>query len=392
VKRVMWVAASVVAILASAGLASAASAAPSWECKASAVWASVAGNSAINPITSSSKPCASDTTGLDNLPSPLGLPLNLLTARTTSATTSATPAGAGAAGQSVSATGRIENLTLGLGAPAPPLTLAVADATASAVCQNGQPALAGSSEVLGATLGGQSVPLDELAQRLSAALAPLDQVVDLKVEEQVRDATSLTQRALHLKVLNATGTPLLEVVAGEARAGFDAGVCDPTSAPNGPGGPDGPGGKPGGPGGPGSTSSGSNPSTTASGAASRDALVNGVHGSTCARLRMHFTNGKRSIASRFGTRKVVRGRIVNCKGKSIVRARIDVVHVVNGKRRLVKTGLRSREGGKLTLILPLNIKTRELRFEYRANLRSTKVTSRSVLHITVRDRRGRTLR
>jgi hypothetical protein len=388
VKRFTWVAASVAAVLASAVLASAASAAPSWDCKASAVWASVAGNAPVNPITTSSKPCAPDATGLDNLPSPLGLPANLLTARTTSATTSATPAGAASAGQSVSTTGRIENLTLGLGAPAPPLTLTVADATASAVCRDGQPALTGSSEVLGASLGGRSVPLDQMAQQLSAALAPLNQVVDLKVDEQVRDASSLTQRALHLKVLTAAGTPVLEVVAGEARAGYDAGVCDSTSGPGGPGG---------GAGGGSTTGSGSNPATSGSSgqgnsAASGDVLINGVRGSSCARLKMHFANGKRSIASRFGTRKVVRGRIVNCKGKSIVRARIDVIHVVNGKRRLVKTGLRSRAGGALTLILPSSIKTRELRFEYRGDLRSTKVTSRSVLHITVRDRRGRTLR
>jgi hypothetical protein len=387
VKRFTWVAASVAAVLASAVLASAASAAPSWECKATAVRGSLAGNAPVNPITTSSKPCASDATGLDNLPLPLGLPPNLLTARTTSATTSATPAGAASAGQSISTTGRIENLSLDLGAPAPPLTLTVADATASAVCRDGQPALTGSSDVLGAALGGQAVPLDQLAQHLSAALAPLNEVVDLKVDEQVRDASSLTQRALHLKVLTAAGTPVLEVVAGEARAGYDAGVCDSTS---------GPGGSGGGGGGGSTTGSGSNPATSGGGqgnsAASGDVLINGVRGSSCARLRMHFANGKRSIASRFGTRNVARGRIVNCKGKSIVRARIDVIHVVSGKRRLVKTGLRSRAGGALTLILPSNIKTRELRFEYRGDLRSTKVTSRSVLHITVRDRRGRTLR
>ena len=134
----------------------------------------------------------------------------------------------------MSATGRVENLTLGLGAFVPPLRLTVADATASAVCRNGQPALTGTSEVLGASLGGQSVPLDQLAQQLSAALAPLNQVVDLKVDEHVRDAGSLTQRALHLKLLTATGAPVVEVVAGEARAGYDAGVCDSTSGPGGP--------------------------------------------------------------------------------------------------------------------------------------------------------------
>jgi hypothetical protein len=109
---------------------------------------------------------------------------------------------------------------------------------------------------------------------------------------------------------------------------------------------------------------------------------------------MYFArNHKRTLTTRYGRRAVVRGRIVNCAGRSIVRARIDVVHVLkNGKRKLVKTGLRSRAGGNLTLILPSNLKTRTLRFEYRGNLLSSKVTSRSVLHVKVRNRRGRLLR
>jgi hypothetical protein len=119
-----------------------------------------------------------------------------------------------------------------------------------------------------------------------------------------------------------------------------------------------------------------------------------VRGSTCGKLTMYFArNHKRAMTNRFGRRQVVRGRIVNCKGHSIVRARIDVIHVLkNGKRKLVKTGLRSREAGKLTLILPLNSKTRDLRFEYRGNLLSSKVSSRSTLHIKVRNRKGKLVR
>ena len=41
---------------------------------------------------------------------------------------------------------------------------------------------------------------------------------------------------------------------------------------------------------------------------------------------------------------------------------IDVIRILkNGKRKLVKTGLRSRDAGRLTLILPLNLKTHDLR-------------------------------
>ena len=40
----------------------------------------------------------------------------------------------------------------------------------------------------------------------------------------------------------------------------------------------------------------------------------------------------------------------------------------------------------------MNLKTRDLRFEYRGNLLSTKVTSRSTLHIKVRNRKGKLVR
>jgi hypothetical protein len=86
---------------------------------------------------------------------------------------------------------------------------------------------------------------------------------------------------------------------------------------------------------------------------------------------------------------VTRGRLVNCKGRPIVGARIRVVHIIEGRRHLIKTGLRSRPGGALTLILPLNLSTRTIEFDYLGNLNSTRITSRVVLHLTVRDRTGR---
>jgi hypothetical protein len=370
-RRITWPGAALAALVATAALGSAAQAAQSgWQCSASAVTASLAGNPLINPVTSRSDPCASNSTGLDNLPAPLGLPAESLSAATTSATTFASPANAIPAAQGVGAIGRIEDLRVGIPGTSMTLGLRVANAQVGAVCVDRQPIVDGSSEVLGATLGGQELPLDQIAQQLANALAPLNQVVDLKVDEQLRGLSSLTVRALHLRVLTAAGTPVLDVIAGEARTGFSGAVCDPTGQT--PGGGD-------------ATRAG-----TKSGAS---LIANGVRGGRCARLRMYFAkNHKTTHASRLGKRAVVRGRIVNCKGKSIVRARIDVVHVVNGKRKLVKTGLRSRSGGNLTLILPSNIKTRTLRFEYRGNLLSTKVTTRSTLHLTVRTRKGNVVR
>jgi hypothetical protein len=355
------------AVLAPAGLASAAQATPAWRCEATAVSASLAGYPSVNPVTSNERPCVSNATGLDNLPAPLGLPQDFLRAQTTSATTLASPAGAIPADQGVGAIGRIENLALGVPGTSLTLSVRVANAQATGVCIAGQPLLSGTSEVVGLSLGGQELPLDQIAQQLAAALAPLGQVADLKVDEQLRSAGSLTERALHLRILPAVGgAPVLDVIAGEAQVGFADVVCDRSAqlglraAP------------------------GSGPLTV---------VANGTRGGTCAKLRMYFAaNKKSSYVSRYGRRAVVRGRLVNCRGKSIVRARIDVVHIVKGKRHLVKTGLRSRAGGKVTLILPRNLKTRSLGFEYRGNLLSSKVTTRKTLRLTVRSRHGRILR
>ena len=375
------------AVLASAALAGAAQAQPSWQCSASAVSDSVAGNPGANPVVASANPCVSNATGLDNLPSPLGIPTDAVAARTSSAATVANPENEIAARQAVGAIGRVENLAVQLPPGAGTTTLGVraANAQASATCVAGSPVLDGSSEAIGVTIGGQEVPIEQAAQQLAQQLAPLGDVVDLKFDEQVRTGSSLAVNALHLKVLSAAGTPVLEVIAGVANVAFNGAVCDPTGQT-----PTGPGGSNGG----NSGNSGNSGNGSANSADSHTLLANGVRGSTCGKLTMYFTaNHKRSMTSRLGRRQVVRGRIVNCAGHSIIRARIDVIHVLkNGKRKLVKTGLRSRDGGKLTLILPLNLKTRDLRFEYRGNLLSTKVTSRSTLHIKVRNRKGKLVR
>jgi hypothetical protein len=374
-RRLTWSGAVLVALLASAALASAAQAAATWQCSASSVTASVAGNPAANPVTSSGGPCVSNATGLDSLPTPLGLPANALSAQTASATTMATPGDEIPARQGVAAIGRVENLSVQLppGSGSTTLGIRAANAQATGICIEGTPVLDGKSEALGTTLGGQEVPIEQAAQQIAAGLAPLGDAVDLKVDEQIRNASGLTVNALHLKILSAAGTPVLDLVAGQAHVGYSGDICNPAGQVAG---------------------SGGRGSGTAGGANSGVLLANGVRGSTCGRLTMYFSkNHKRSLTNRYGRRAVVRGRIVNCTGKSIVRARIDVIHVLkNGKRKLIKTGLRSRDGGKLTLILPMNLKTRDLRFEYRGNLLSSKVTSRSTLHMKVRNKRGKLLR
>jgi hypothetical protein len=358
-----------------------------WQCRGSAVWASLTGFNRVEPLVSNGNPntakgtspdraqCATAETGLENLGSPLGLPADLLTARTASATTTISPELGASMSQKVATTGKIEDLALQLppGGSGLVLGVGVARSKASASCQGGKPALSGTSELTNLTINGNAVTLDDALKQLADGLAPLHQLVILKVDEQDKTATSLTQRALHLSIINQDNqAPVLEVVAGEAKVGFTGAVCSAAS------------------------SSSSSTTTPGSGVAGLTVInragPNGTNGG-CGHIAMWFDRNRRhALATRFGTRAVTRGRLVNCKGKPIVGARIDVVHVINGHRHLIKTGLKSRGGGKLTLILPLNLTTRTIEYLYRGTLSSRRVSSRVQLHLTVRDRRGRIMR
>jgi RTX calcium-binding nonapeptide repeat (4 copies) len=199
--------------------------AASWQCAGSAASVSLAGATPIAPVVAAPVPgCADTQTGLENLAQSLGLPASLLQARTASAITSIDPDGGPSASQRVGAIGRVEGLTLTL-SPTAVLRVGVAQAQATGACVHGAPALAGTSQLASVTLNGVGVSLDALAAQLGALLAPLSRVVDLKVNEQAGGGSSLTQRALHLRILTTAGTPLLDVIAGEARVGVDGAVC-----------------------------------------------------------------------------------------------------------------------------------------------------------------------
>src|SRR4029453_42445 len=185
-RRMTWSGAVLVPVLASAALAGAAQAQPSWQGRPSGVSNPLAGNPAANPVTSSANPCVSNATGLDSLPSPLGLPPGGLTARTSSATTIATPGNEIPARQAVGAVGRVENLSIQL--PPGSGTTArggrAANAQTSGLCIAGSPVLDGSSEATGITIGGQEVPIEQAATQLAQQLAPLGAALALKLHEQ----------------------------------------------------------------------------------------------------------------------------------------------------------------------------------------------------------------
>jgi hypothetical protein len=212
----------------SAGAASAQAA--NWQCRGSASSSATAGNPAFEPVVANSgfSPCVNSATGPSDAGPPAGQPGALRTGTGSAATTIA-PATGPAAAQAIGAVGRIENAAIALG-PGGAVTLGVRQAIArvSGGCAAGAPALTGSGDVSGLSVNGTELPLAQAVTQLSAALAPLGQVVDLRVNEEVRDATTLSHRALHLRVLTAAGTPLEDVILGEARGGFAGAVCQDT--------------------------------------------------------------------------------------------------------------------------------------------------------------------
>jgi hypothetical protein len=104
-----------------------------------------------------------------------------------------------------------------------------------------------------------------------------------------------------------------------------------------------------------------------------------------AKLRVWFVKGRtKRFTSIYGQRVVTRGILRDSAGKAVRGARVDVFHRLrsSGKRRLLKTGLKTRADGRLTLILPLNVDSRTIEYDFRA-LRPGKITSQQMLRLRV---------
>lgn len=110
-----------------------------------------------------------------------------------------------------------------------------------------------------------------------------------------------------------------------------------------------------------------------------------------AKLKVYFAkNRTKAFSSIYGNRVVTRGILRDSRGKGVRGARIDVYHRLRstGKRRLLKTGLKTRADGRLTLILPLNVDSRSIEYDFRA-VRPGKITSQQIIKLNVM-RNGRT--
>ena len=317
-------------------------------------------------------------------PPPSACPPNFLSAPTAFANTTITPEIAPSIRQTFVVKAGVENLAINLGGATTILGVTAANASVTGTCKNGTPTLTGTSQAVGLTLGGSGINLDPLVQAVSQLLQPLNEVISIKENEQIRTATGLTVNALHITILNSTtNAPVVDLIVGQAVGGFDPNVCNPNEQYTIPPGISGTGG-----------ANGNGNSTVPLSNQNYNGNIGSANGpkATCGHITMYFVaNHKTSLSSIYGQRQVTRGRIISCgsKPKSIVGARIDVIHVINGKRHLVKTGLRSRPGGLLTLILPLNLTSRSIEYDYRGKLSSTHVTSRQVLRLTVHTKAGK---
>lgn len=390
-------------------------AAPTWNCRASV--AALFGSTPqprLEPLvangdgtTGTDRPaCADDREGLPSFDSPAGSPLTLHAQGPFSAT-SITPAIAAARDQAAYAGTFATNVAVGTSDGQVNVSATAVRAEAAASCVNGAPHLDGSSTVSDLRINGTPLPLDDsTVGQITSQIngSPLGGIVKVLVDQKIVTPTSVTIQAVRVELFDAAGSPQATLILGEAKVANQGDTCAPAQTATGGGSTGGGGGSTGGGTGGGTTGSGNsgNPPTTGSSGppSTVPVIVNGRNGG-CGHLKMwiekvdlvhHLAGHPHSATARFGQRPLLRGRIVNCKGKPIVGARIDQIHHVgHGVGRIVKTGLRSRPGGKLTLILPLNLTTRTIVLQYRGNLASSKVTSRVVLHLRVVNKRGAVL-
>ncbi|HEV2775387.1 MAG TPA: calcium-binding protein [Solirubrobacteraceae bacterium] len=248
-RRLLVVLATMAGMLVVAPAAQSFTTVPVWQCRGSAAFASVAGNNRVEPIVANGNintangaspdraQCVDSETGAGNTPTQLGISPEFLGAVTGKASTAIDPDLGRAIDQTVAAEGRVEDLTLLLGAGGPTLGVGAANSTAFARCVAGTtaPQFAGDSRVADITLGGTPIPLDQLLTELTNVLNPLlGALVEIRVDERIQTADSLTINALHVIVVRGD-TPLVDLVVGQAKVGANGPVCDPNQQNDGSG-------------------------------------------------------------------------------------------------------------------------------------------------------------
>jgi Ca2+-binding RTX toxin-like protein len=241
-RKALVVLATIVGGLCIAPSADALTSMPVWKCRASPLYASVNGQNRVEPIVANGNintanggdpdhaQCANAETGAGNTATQLAIPTNAIGASTTQAKTTITPELGLAINQTVLSEAKAENLQVALGAVSSLLGVKAATSSVTASCKAGSltPVITGTSQVADLTVLGAPVPLDGLLTALTNALAPLGELVSIKLNEQIPGSDgSLTVRALHVKVIQGNGTPVVDLVVAETKAGYNGPVCDP---------------------------------------------------------------------------------------------------------------------------------------------------------------------
>jgi hypothetical protein len=406
---------TLVALPATPGLAD--ESAPNWNCRASVLQsfeATELETPRFEPLVANGDgtagtdraACADDSAGLPVVSSPGESPLTV-SAQEPFAATALNPDTGAARDQAAAAVTTAKDVTVSTPGGEVTITATALRAQAGAQCVNGVPTLDGSSSVSNLKVNGEPLPLDdtmvgEISQQVSDS--PLGGVIKVRVNQKLATADSLTVEALRVELFSAAGTPQAVTVFGAAKVARTGDTCAPAQTATTPT-PTGTNGTNGAPGTNGSNGTNSTtapaPTTTGSGANVRKVVINGRNGG-CGRIKVWFEKvdllhrlpGKPMKAtSRFGQRVMIRGELISCAGKPIVGARLTQTHFVGkGVGRLLKTGVKTREGGHFTYIEPLNLTTRRIAFSYRGNLASKRITSRKVLRLTVKNRKGKIMR
>jgi len=206
-----------------------------WSCRGSAVELQIANNSRVAPIVSDRTPCSDGIVGLPNVGEALGI-APLLTARTAFASTSAQAPTARPKDQTTAAAAGVEGLELKLFDGGLTIGVDAALSSVSARCDGVNPVFNGTSTVAKVRINGQEILLDGLLSSIVNPInnSPLGRVVMVRLNEQIKDASGLTQRAAHVIVLEgaAGSAPLVDLVIAESKVSSSS-ACDPNATNNG---------------------------------------------------------------------------------------------------------------------------------------------------------------
>ena len=199
---------------------------PAWKCRASVAYAALPGQERVEPfVANATGVCAGDEARLtgDRTIGPLGQSNPF--ARTTIA-----PDGGPPAAQTAAAETRADATTIASGDGNFVLRAEAIQARATGRCIGASPVLSGSSQVARATINGRPVLVDGALTQVGTGLngSPLGGLVRVTFNEQVATGTSLVRRAVRVRITDASGTVLLDAVAGEASVGLDPGTCQVT--------------------------------------------------------------------------------------------------------------------------------------------------------------------